>query len=61
MAEKNVSLLEGYLLAEDSDLFLRNQVKLPHEKQLFSLLLDPSSESDVDNAKKIGLSEKASD
>lgn len=59
VAENNIPLLERYLLADSPSEFLEKETKLPQEKQLFSLLLDPPSEKDADNAKKLGLSKFA--
>jgi hypothetical protein len=59
LAQNYLPLLERYLLAEDPQLFLAQEVNLPQDSQLFSLLLNEANPKDEEYARNLGISKDA--
>ena len=58
-AQNHQTLLEKYLLADDPQKFIAEEVKLPQDRHFFKLLLEPLSEHDQELAKNVGLNNQA--
>lgn len=59
LAQSYLPLLERYLLADDPQQFLAQEVNLPQDSQLFSLLLNEPHPKDEEYGRNLGISKEA--